>query len=56
LIDKVLSQEQGETITAEFSGWTNQGGEQFPARVVWKRNNQAVMEFNLNNVGLGPKL
>lgn len=30
LIDKIVSEEQGETITAEISGWTNQNGELAP--------------------------
>lgn len=55
LIDKVLSQEQGETITAEFSGWTSQDGEQVPTRITWTRNKQVVMELSLNNIGHGPK-
>jgi hypothetical protein len=56
LIDKILSQEDGETITAELTGWTNQGGEQVPTRTTWTRNNQVVMEFILNTIGHGPKL
>jgi hypothetical protein len=55
LIDKVLSQEQGETITAELSGWTSQDGEQVPTRITWTRNKQVVMELSLNNFGHGPK-
>jgi hypothetical protein len=55
LIDKVLSQEQGETITAELSGWTSQDGEQVPTRITWTRNKQVVMELTLNNFGHGPK-
>jgi hypothetical protein len=56
LIDRILSQEDGETITAELSGWTSQGGEQVPSRITWTQNNQVVMEFSLNNIGYGPKL
>lgn len=56
LIDKVLSQEQGETITAELSGWTSQGGEQVPTRITWVRNKQVIMELRLNNIGHGPRL
>lgn len=55
LIDKVVSQEQGQTITAEFSGWVNQGGEQAPARITWTQNKQVVMELSLNNIAHGPK-
>ncbi|MGH9843174.1 MAG: hypothetical protein ACREEM_30925, partial [Blastocatellia bacterium] len=50
LIDKALSQEQGQTITAEFSGWANQGGETLPTRVTWKLNDQTVMDLAITNV------
>jgi hypothetical protein len=55
LIDKVLSQEQGETITAELSAWTNQRGEQVPTRITWTRNKLVIMELSLNNIGHEPK-
>lgn len=50
MIDKVLSQEDGEVIVAEISGWTNQGAEKVPTRITWKRNDQTVMEFLVSNV------
>lgn len=56
LIDKVLSQERGETITAQFSDWTSQDGEQVPMRITWTRNRQVVMELSLNHIAHGPKL
>jgi hypothetical protein len=55
LIDKALSQEQGQTITAEFSGWVNQGGETIPTRIVWKMNNQTMMELAVTNVTHSPR-
>jgi hypothetical protein len=55
LIDKVVSQEQGQTITAEISGWVNQNGETIPARTVWKLNGQTIMELSLTNVTHNPK-
>jgi hypothetical protein len=55
LIDKVVSQEQGDTITAEISGWVTQAGETIPTRVVWKRNNQTIMELIIANVSHNPK-
>jgi hypothetical protein len=55
LIDKIISQEQGETITTEVSGWGDQGGEQAPTRLAWFRNKQKVMELTVNNVSHGPK-
>lgn len=55
LIDRIVSQEQGATITAEFSNWVNQGGEIVPARVVWKSNNQIIMDLTVNNVSHSQK-
>ncbi|HIK12994.1 MAG TPA: hypothetical protein IGS52_22500 [Oscillatoriaceae cyanobacterium M33_DOE_052] len=55
LIEKVVSEEQGETIVAELSGWASQDGEMVPTRIVWSRNNQVIMELSLNNIGHGPK-
>lgn len=55
LIDKIFSREQGETITAEVSGWVNQGGEQVPTRLAWFRNKQMVMELTVNNVSHSPR-
>jgi hypothetical protein len=55
LIDKIFSREQGETITAEVSGWVNQGGEQVPTRLAWFRNKQMVMELIVNNVSHSPR-
>jgi len=55
LIDKVISQEQGQTIVAEMSGWVPQNGEQIPTRISWTVNKQVVMEFSLTNVSLGPR-
>jgi hypothetical protein len=45
LIDKVISQERGQTITAEFSAWTNSSGEIMPAHTTWRLDNQAVMDL-----------
>jgi hypothetical protein len=55
LIDKVVSQEQGKTITAEFSGWITQGGETIPTRIMWKLNKRVVMDLAITNGAHGPK-
>lgn len=55
LIDRVVSQEQRQTITAEISGWVNQSGETVPTRTIWKLNNQTVMELTITNVTHNPK-
>ena len=48
LLEKVVSEEQGQAIVAELSGWTNQAGELLPTHIVWSRNNQVVMEFTVS--------
>lgn len=50
LIDKVVSQEQGGLLTAEFSEWANQDGETSPRHFVWKQNDQVVMDLTFTNV------
>jgi hypothetical protein len=55
LIDKIVSEEQGQTITAEISGWVTQNGETIPTHTVWSLNGQTVMEFTLTNITYNPK-
>ena len=55
LIDRCFSQEDGETILAEISGWTDRLGEKVPTHITWTRNGQAIMELSLNSVSHGPK-
>jgi hypothetical protein len=55
LIGKVVSEEHGQTIAAEISGWVNQGGETMPTRITWKRESQMVMELNITNTAHNPK-
>jgi len=50
LIDRILSQENGQIITAELTGWTQQGGETFPAKITWSREKQPFMELTVNTV------
>ena len=50
LIDKIASQEQGDTIISEFSNWIDQAGEVFPTRIVWKANNQTLMQLTVTSV------
>lgn len=54
LLEKVVSEEQGEAIVAELSGWLNQGGEIVPARIVWKRSGQVLMQLTVTNWSTGP--
>jgi hypothetical protein len=55
LIDKVVSQEQGKTITAEFSAWTDIGGEIVPTHITWKLDNQAMMDLVVTSIAINPK-
>lgn len=55
LIDRVVSQDGGETVTAERSGWVERGGESTPTHITWRRNGSIVMELTLNNMSHGPK-
>jgi hypothetical protein len=50
LIDRILSQENGQIVTAEITGWTQQGGETFPAKITWSREKQTLMELSVNAV------
>ncbi|GEM_PF-1569674 len=50
LLDKVITKEQEQTITAELSGWVEENGERLPTRVVWRRNNQMLMELHLTTI------
>lgn len=52
LIDRVLSQENGQTITAELSGWTQVASERFATKIVWQRGTQKLMELVINNAGI----
>lgn len=55
LIDKILYDEQGSTVTCELSGWTNRAGEWGPSLIRWSRAGQLLMELSVNNVNRGPK-
>jgi len=50
LIDKVVSEEQGQPIEASFSDWTEQSGENFPATITWTNHGKPVMALNLTNL------
>lgn len=49
LIDKVVSELDGEQIEANFSAWTEHGGEKFPSRITWTRQGQEIMAFTLTD-------
>lgn len=55
MIDRCFSQEGGDTIVAEISGWVDRLGEKVPTHITWNKNGQVVMELSLNSVAHGPK-
>ena len=50
LIDRIISEEQGQKIEAGFSDWTERSGEKFPATITWTSNGQVLMTLNLINL------
>jgi hypothetical protein len=55
MIDKILYQEQGETVTVELTGWTTVGGERVPGQIRWLMSGQALMELSFTNVSHGSR-
>jgi hypothetical protein len=55
LIDKIVYQDQGQTVTVDLSGWANRGGEIEPSLIRWRRDGKLEMELSLNNIGHGAK-
>lgn len=51
LLDRVLSQEDGKTITAEIAGWVERSGETFPSVITWKSGSEELMKLTVNNIG-----
>jgi len=49
LIDRIESEVEGRRIVAEISSWIEQDGEKVPAQIVWTRDGQTLMQFNLTN-------
>ncbi len=49
LIDKVVSEIQGQRVEANFNQWTEIGGEKVPSRIAWTSGGQSLMEFELLN-------
>lgn len=52
LIDKIVSEENGQPIETSFSDWTERGGEKFPATITWTSNGQTLMTFNVANLSI----
>lgn len=52
LIDRIVSNIDGQEFTAELS-WTEVAGETVPARIIWKRQGQLLMRFDLGGFSHG---
>ena len=55
LIDKIVSEFKGEKIEANFLAWIDQAGERLPSHVVWKRDNETILDFQLTNFAVQPQ-
>jgi hypothetical protein len=49
LIDRIVSEVEGERVEATMSGWTDVNGEKVPGEITWTRQGQTVMQFRLSN-------
>lgn len=49
LIDRIESEVEGQRIVAEISSWTEQNGEKVPAQIVWTREGQKLMQYDLTS-------
>lgn len=50
LLERVVSQDQETSVTAEVSGWVDQGGEQVPTHITWSRDGLVIMDMQLTGV------
>jgi hypothetical protein len=53
LIDRIVSEAEGERVEATLSGWTEVNGEKVPGEITWTRQGQTVMQFHLMNFSHG---
>lgn len=47
LLDKIVSEVQGEQVVATLDGWVTDTGETFPSTVRWSNNGRQIMEFKV---------
>ena len=47
LIDRIVSEINGERVEATMAGWTEVKGERVPSEVVWTRGGNTIMHFRL---------
>lgn len=53
LIDKVVTESQGDRIEAGFTDWREQAGEKLPSTITWTSQGRALMSFNLTSASIG---
>lgn len=53
LLDKVVSEEEGEWVEAALTGWAERGGEWQPSRITWSKGGEVFMEFAITNAAHG---
>ena len=52
LIDKIVSETEGERIEASLSDWKETDGEKFPSTIIWNHGGQRLMTLNVNSISL----
>ena len=55
LIDKIVSEFKGEKVEANVVAWIDQAGEKLPSHVVWKRDNETILDFQLTSFAVQPQ-
>jgi len=49
LIDRIVSEVEGQRIETEISSWAEVNGEKVPAHISWSRQGQTVMQYTLSS-------
>jgi hypothetical protein len=49
LVEKVISDFQGQRISAEINSWADVNGEKVPAQITWTQEGKTLMQFTLTN-------
>lgn len=49
LIDRIVSEVNGQQIVAEISAWGEANGEKVPTEIIWTRQGQTLMTYRLTN-------
>jgi hypothetical protein len=55
LLEKVISQEDGELTEAVFSDWVDRDGDLIPSHITWTKGSQTIMELVLASAAFGPR-